>query len=581
MPAGAKLFLQQRWDAFSRTVFGCLLRLFLGRMFHGGGETGTEELGLGVGALLILLAMPGLLVSLLMFEKYGSLIRFLRGDGAYDPFTATIPDEYFFIVLSTTITGAVVLWCWDSMLLDRRDHANLVALPISPRTLFFANFAAILVFAALFAVVVNAASFVLYPIAVVGSQGSLLLFLRFVAGHAVAAVFASVFSFLVVFAVMGLLLAVLPATAFRRVSLFVRFVLAVVLLGLLATAFTVPDRLLSAAVVNARKIAMLPTLSILGIARSVWLLGADGLAVSIAKAALSAFALAALTAIVAFATSFRRSFLRIPETADASPLPRVRFSFSPLAPFARVIFRTPFQHACYQFVARTLLRSDAHLQVLSAFTALGLVATAETIASIRADRFFVTRHSPSVDFLSVPFILGYCIVIGVRAAFEIPSSLNSNWIFKLWLPLDDRLPRSVARQILLTFSLPWLAPVSFLVTRHFFGWRNALWHTAILIISTVFLVEVLLLHFRKIPHTCGYPEFQSNAGIVLAAYLFGFFLFTDYLPDLERWALLNPFRFFGFVPLLAAIFAALYAYRKQLLDMDKRLIFDTPTHTGF
>ena len=45
-----------------------------------------------------------------MLEKYGSLIRFLRGAGAYDPFTATIPDEYFFLVLSMVVSGAAALW---------------------------------------------------------------------------------------------------------------------------------------------------------------------------------------------------------------------------------------------------------------------------------------------------------------------------------------------------------------------------------------------------------------------------------------------------------------------------------------
>ena len=50
--------------------------------------------------------MPGLLVSLLMFEKYGSLVRFLRGQGPFNPFSATIPDEYFFIILSLVVTGA-------------------------------------------------------------------------------------------------------------------------------------------------------------------------------------------------------------------------------------------------------------------------------------------------------------------------------------------------------------------------------------------------------------------------------------------------------------------------------------------
>jgi hypothetical protein len=135
-------FVQQRWERFRRTPFGCLLSLFVARMFHGGDEPGSEQLGLGIGAVLTLLAMPGLLVSLLMFEKYGSLIRFLRGDGVFDPFTAAIPDEYFFIVLSMTVTGAAALWRWDSVFLDRRDHTNLVPLPVSLRTIFFANFPA-------------------------------------------------------------------------------------------------------------------------------------------------------------------------------------------------------------------------------------------------------------------------------------------------------------------------------------------------------------------------------------------------------------------------------------------------------
>jgi len=35
-----------------QTPFGCLLRLFVVRMFHGGAEAGAEELDIGVGATL-------------------------------------------------------------------------------------------------------------------------------------------------------------------------------------------------------------------------------------------------------------------------------------------------------------------------------------------------------------------------------------------------------------------------------------------------------------------------------------------------------------------------------------------------
>ena len=76
MMQSAKQFLRQRWDEFSQTPFGCLVLLFVGRMFHGSTGSDAGELDLSFGVVVILLAMPGVLVSLLMFEKYGSLIRF-------------------------------------------------------------------------------------------------------------------------------------------------------------------------------------------------------------------------------------------------------------------------------------------------------------------------------------------------------------------------------------------------------------------------------------------------------------------------------------------------------------------------
>ena len=112
-----KKFLRRRWRNFGRTPFGALLRLFVGRMFHGGSETDADGLGMGVGVLTILLAMPGLLVSLLMLEEYGSLVRYMRGDGVFDPFVTPLPDEYFFIVLSIFVTGVAALWRWDSIFL--------------------------------------------------------------------------------------------------------------------------------------------------------------------------------------------------------------------------------------------------------------------------------------------------------------------------------------------------------------------------------------------------------------------------------------------------------------------------------
>jgi hypothetical protein len=576
-----KQFIQARWQALSKTPFGCLLRLFVARMFHGGGEPGAGDLDLGIGVIVIMLAMPGILVSLLMFEKYGSLIRYLRGNPIFDPYTATMPDEYFFLVLSLTVTGAASLWRWDALFLDRRDYTNLVPLPLSLRAIFFANLSAILALAAVFTIVVNAASLVLFPIAVVGSQNSFAVWIRFTLGHAVAVFTASTFSFFAVFATAGLLMALLPARLFRRVSHAARFLLAIILLALIASSFTVPYLLTKLSVPAAHKIASLPPVSFLGLARTVWLKGADSFAAGISKAALSAVALTILVALIAYALSFRRAFIRIPEMADAGPLPRFRHSVSPLAPFHKAILRNAPQRACYHFVAKTLLRSDGHLQILLGFAALGLVLSAETLSSARDLRSLVTGRGPSAAYLSVPFILAYCVIVGIRFAFEMPADLRANWIFRFWLDPNQQDARAIARRVLLLFSLPWLAPAAFLSVLFFWGWTAALLHAAVLIACIIVFVEAMLIRFRKIPFTRSYPAFQSHSGLIFVAYLFGFLFFTDYLPQMEHWSLLNPWQSILFAPLLGAGLLTLRQYRKQMLDMDKTLIFEESSPSVF
>jgi hypothetical protein len=568
-------------NAFKKTPFGCLLRLFLGRMFHGGGEPGAENLDLGIGVILILLAMPGILVSLLMFEKYGSLIRFLRGDGVFDPFVATIPDEYFFIVLSTVVTGAAALWRWDAIFLDRRDHTNLVSLPISLRAIFAANFSAILVLVALFTLVTNAASLVLFPVAVVGSQSSFSVFLRFAAGHAAAVFLASAFSFFAVFALAGVLMALTPASLFRRISLVVRFAVAIGLLTLLASSFHVTAFLDEPSMAAKQRVAMLAPVWFLGISQTVWGNGRTPFYAEMTTIAFVASGSALVIAIVAYLLSFRTSFMRIPESADAGPLSRAQLKLFPLAVAQRLFVRQPTQSACYNFILRTLLRSDAHLQTVLAFTALGLVAAAATTIVGTSSRSLFVGRNPSAEFLSIPFILGYCILIGLRFAFEIPADLRANWTFKLWLNFGDRHARPIARRVLLSCTLPWIIPANFAVTEIYFGLIRAILHTAILTASSIVFVELLLIKFRKIPFTCSYPVFESHSGVILVAYLFGFFLFTDYLPQLEHWSLANPFRAICFVPIFALSLACLYAYRSQMLEMDKELIFEETSPSSF
>ncbi len=576
-----KQSLAARWMVFSQHPSVHLLRLFAGRMFHGGGELGADDLELGMGVVLIFLAMPGVLVSLLMFEKFGSLIRFLRGDGAFDPYVATIPDEYFFIVLSMAVSCAAALWRWNSIFLDRRDYANLVPLPVSLTRIFFANLFAIFALTALLTIVVNAASFVLFPFAVVGSQGSFSTLFRFAFGHAISVILSSAFSFLAIFALSGTLMACLPYRIFRKVSVYVRFAVALCLLAVLATSFTVSSFLSGRSGIIPSRFGGLPPFWFLGLTETLWGRGNDIFFASMTHRALVSLGLALLVSILAYTSSFRRSFVRIPEFADVGPLPRGQRFRSPTKLLDATILRAAEQRGCYHFVSRTLLRSDTHLQIVLAFAALGLVVAAQTVNAAFHPGISFAAQPPAVALLSIPFILSYCLLVGIRLAYEVPSDLPANWVFRLWIEPGGEQPRQVARKILLTFSLGWIAPLCFLYSALLWGWLTALLQTALLIACSGVFVEVLLVRFRKIPFTCSYPAFQSHSTLVLVAYLIGFVAFAIYIPQIVQWSLVTRWGAVGFIPAVVLSLGGLRQFRKQMLDMDKQLVFEQDSASGF
>ncbi len=576
-----KQAFRKKWAAWSGRPFALLLRLFIGRAFHGAGDSGSAEMDVSAGVILILLAMPGVLVSLLMFEKYGSLIRYLRGDGVFDPYAATIPDEYFFIVLSMVVTGLAALWRWEALFLDRRDYVNIVPLPVSLGKIFFGNLAAILAFVGALTIDVNAVSFVLFPLAVLGSQNSFAMLIRFGAGHAIAVVLASTFSFLAVFALIGFLMAVLPHRLFRSISMYVRFAIALFLLALLATSFAVPPLLSRMQLGNVGGAALLPPLWFLGVCQTVWGRGDDLFFAAMTKVAVLAVGISLLIATLAYTLSFRRFFVRIPETADIGPLPRAQSHHLPGRLFEKAILRDAPQRGSFHFIAQTLLRSDTHLQIVMGFIAVGLIVSAQSVASALDAGGVQSLRTPSVGLLSIPFILGFCVVAGIRLAFAIPSDLRSNWVFKLWLDRDNVQPRSIARKALFTFCLGPLIPSCFVYSMILWGTTVAILHTVIFTISICALAELLLLRFRKIPFTSSYPTFQSHSPLIIVMYLFGFLIFTTYIPQMDLWSLADPWRAFWFVPLLAGELVSVYQYRKQMLEMDKQLIFQDSLVTGF
>jgi hypothetical protein len=566
------------WLEYRQRPFPSLVRLFLARMLQGEGEEDGQGLNIGTAVTFVVLAMPGLLTSLLLLNKYGSLLRFLMGvRPVFDPFRESIPDEYYFIVLSMVVAGSVAVWKWDSIFLSHRDYANLVPLPLSFIQLFLGNLIAIFVLAAAFTVDANAVSSVLFPIAVLASQGTISMWIVFTIGHVLTALAASAFTFSAVFAIAGLLMAVFPFQLFQRISLYVRFLMGLCIFSFLATSPAVSGALFHHAKPSAAQISLLPPIWFMGLCESLWGRGDDSFFSAMAGRAFVSLLVSATSAGIAYALCFRRFFVRIPDALPGSRVRRVR-SILPNLAFRfldAVAFRMPPERASFRFTMKTLFRSQIHLQTVLVAVALGLVVSSQLLLSAlnhRAPR--ATGPALSVEYLSISFALAYCISTGVRFSLEIPYALQANWVFKYWVPSTQEQPRQIARTAILFVTLLPILPISFVLAAALSTWTTAIFHSLTLVLCIVTLTEIMLVRFRKIPFTCSYPSFRTGSTLVLLAYFAGFYIFVTYLPQIEFWCISQPTRFVLIAMLFVAILIGLHFYRDQLLEMDKVLIFE-------
>jgi len=553
--------------------FWRMVRVFTARIFRGGGDSDSEGLDLGVGLVLTLLALPGGFVSILLFEKYGTLLQWMRGATNIDPLASTIPDEYFFITLSMAVSGAVAVWRWDAIFPDRRDYMNLVPLPISMRTIFAANLVAVVYLVTVIAIDVNAASSILFPLVVGATQSSFFFFIRFAAVHALAVVLASVFSFFAVFCLLGLGMTVLTPSAFKRISLYVRTVVVIYLVALLCTSFATPELLTRVPGSTPAWARLLPSCWFLGLCQ--YLRGYSDPAMS----TLTAYVLPGVGAVMAVAfcvyvAGYRRYFIRIAEMTEGASSGRAATQSALGEAFDRWVLRTPFQRGCFRFVRKTLVRSESHRLVLAGVAGMGLVLASQELLSAFQGGGPWTKAVLSGDGLSIPLVLAFFIVVGLRMIFEIPADLRSNWIFRLMLDGEKHECESLARKALLVSVLPWVLLIAFPVYAWAGGWAVGGMHAVVVVAWSVILTELVLIRFRKVPFTCSFPLFQQHSIVTLLVCVMGFILFAVLTPQFEAWALFDPLRMTLIIPLAAAAWYIPRYIRSHALDVEKQMIFE-------
>jgi len=528
------------------------MRHSIERLMNGGDESG--ELDFGIGAMLALLAIPGAFASV----------------------AASQSDEYFFIVLAMVATGAVAIWKWDALMPDRRDYVNLAPLPIPGKHILYANLAALLLVAAALGFDVNAASSVLFPLIAVSSHSSFGYLALFFVTHLFSVFLASMFSFFIVLAILGLMMVVLPYRLFRRCSIYVRCGMVAVLMVMISTSFEMSEIIQHPSLGSRQLVQLLPPVWFWGLCEHLRGL-TDPVFGTLAETAIVACVASLALAIAASAFGFRRSFGKNSESIA---------NFAAIGSVIRhksqhrtrdLFLRTPFERGCFTFALKTLFRSENHMLIIGGFAGVGIVLASESL--FQSATAGSANRWPSAALLSIPLIVLYMLLIGLRFSFEIPVTQKGNWIFRLANP-DASECVGLARKIMLTFLIPPLFAITLPAYSFVWGWRVGMIHTAVIATVSMLLIEFLLVCFRKIPFTCSAPHFKSNAPVAVFYYLLGFIVFTNLVPIIERRASGDPLWYLGFILALTGIWLGLKLYRREMTRFDNQLIFEERSDIG-
>ncbi|MBL8209819.1 MAG: hypothetical protein JNK87_03875 [Bryobacterales bacterium] len=466
-----------------RAPFPALVRHFLRRMARPADYTSADDPELGAGFLLGLLATPGAVASLLLLDKYSSILSWFRGRLKDDLLVVSAPDKLLFLCLSMAITGVVATLRWDRLLPDAQDYATLAPLPISPRLIFAANITAIALGAMLIAVTVNAASALLFPMFVsAASPDSSIMVAPFLAVHAACVFLASLFAFVFVMAVLGAATCLAPGHALDAVTNIVRAVLVTGWAALL------PATLGSGSLQTAS-----PATWFLAVYQQ-WQHRGPALLEPLASRAWLSLALAFAVGALSYVISYTRRFRSIPESEGVGSASVIENALV-RAVDASLAWQSPLDRALSAFTLRGLWRNPMQRLAVTVPWAFGWLVV-------------WNANAPALTFCLLPALL---LTLGIRTAVQLPAALRANGIFRLLLDGSMASARTTVRQIAIAgaFLLVGMPAVVMAVS----GGTGAVAVIQALAIAAGFAllhIDLVLASSHRIPFTSPLPGFSER-----------------------------------------------------------------------
>ena len=488
-------------------------------------------------------------------------------------------EKMFIMTFFMLIMGLLAILEWDNIHPDARDYSNLNPLPLRARTILAAKFTSLLLFVGLFALSLNLLSSPFFIFLLPwGRASSLFFFLGHAAVHILIMFLACFFSFFLYVVLLGLFQSLLGSKIFGKASTYLRSLFLVLQLFLILTYLRIlvyglsnlipADRIANNFSKLGRFFDFYPPFWFTDLYESA--LGSPRLPFH----GRYRFALIGLAVMgVVFIFSMGLSYARSMKRTRIGYKPRLRkFRWFMAAAFNGLFLRNRIQRAVFHFYRKTFRSSVFHRMRLATFLACGLafVPFLITMKVVRKGHLF----DINLTMLSIPLILSFALLLGLRSAASVPVSLEANWVFRLTerpqvrhyfaghrkaMVMTNLIPLFVL--VFAVYSVLWDPPTAF---------NHALYGLAISILT----MEMLFIRFLKIPFSCSYLPGKEKMQVFWLPYLLGFIAYLNITSRIELELLRSPSQFVPFVISVFLMVAAIRAYQVFFLYKRNRIRYE-------
>ena len=547
-----------------------LAQTFFGRLFESElMPQGLPQMQLLVWGL-VFAGGPTLGLPLLLTKKYTRM--YVTGGLPL----AMATDRVILYTLSMLSIGFVGLLIWDGIFPDKRDVRILGPLPVRMRTFVAARLIAIGRLFVLFGAAICIPQTVIFGL-LTWSYGDPAGLVRGLGGHFIAAAAACVFVFSTLVALQCLLLSTLGRRVAQRASVILQLTFAIALVQLL---FFIPqigevlrnrDHMLASASGGA---VLLPGVWFLGLYEVLGGFGGPA-ASSLARLAVMTPLIMLATAVLLYTASYKRLSRLALEGVAVKPKTERRPRRRAMA--AESIPAHAITVAVRDFTMRTLVRTRQHRMILALYTGIALAVVLSSLLSLVLSRRGLS-FKPSVPLLSIPLVLQFLPLLGIRMVAAIPAEPKANWLFRAAEPVErahaiDGMRDAMNRAVVLPTT-----GVALLEGGLLWGIVPGICHALFCWALGRLLIEILLVGFFKIPFTCSYLPGRARIRTMWPFYLMAFTTYCYTLARVELALFRSPVRLLAFCAiLLIARELVAYARRRALAgEAGLRFIEEDP-----